>query len=146
LEEGKQLIYRSAELAEEVGFHWWCGITLGNLADRLLEAGELDEAERALVPAAEAIARIDDRVNVPFMLATAAWLAAARGDVYLAGMFWGAVERAEEQRPTPGWTAQRDYYHERVGVAGGPDFERGRAQGRALSYPEAMAAIGATVD
>jgi tetratricopeptide (TPR) repeat protein len=125
LEEGKRLIYRSAELAEEVGFHWWCGITLGNLADRLLDAGELDE---------------------PFMLATAAWLAAARGDVYRAGMFWGAVERAEEQRPTPGWTAQRDYYHERVGVAGGPDFERGRAQGRALSYPEAMAAIGATVD
>ena len=49
LDEGVRLMYESAALAEEVGFDWWRGVTLGNLADWLVEAGELDEAERALV-------------------------------------------------------------------------------------------------
>ena len=45
--EGVRLMRESAALAGEVGFHWWRGITLANLADWLLEAGQLDEAEGA---------------------------------------------------------------------------------------------------
>jgi tetratricopeptide (TPR) repeat protein len=145
-DEGVRLMYRSAELAEEVGFDWWRGVTLGNLADWLLEAGELDEAERALIPSVEVIAQIDDRVNMPIMLATAAWLAAARGDAYTAGMFWGVVERGEDQRPNPAWAAQSERYREKVEIAGGTEFERGRADGHALSYEEALDAIRAPVD
>jgi len=133
-----RLMRESADLAGEVGFDWWRGVTLGNLGYWLLEAGELDEAERALAPAAEVIARIDDRVNVPFTLACFAWLAAARGDAYSAGMLWGAIERGEELRPTPAWTRQHEHYREKVETAAGPEFERGRTHGRTLSYDEAL--------
>jgi predicted ATPase len=136
-----RLMHESADVAEEVGFHWWRGVTLGNLADWLLAAGELDEAERALVPAAEAIAQIDDRVNMPFTIAAFAWLAAARGDAHAAGVFWGALERGEELRPTAAWTPQHERYREKVEIAVGPEFEQGRARGRALSYDEAFEAI-----
>jgi predicted ATPase len=142
-EEGVRLMYESAELAAEVGFDWWRGVTLGNLTDWLLEAGELDEAERALVPSAEVIAQLDDRVNMPIVLASAAWLAAARGDTYAAGMFWGAAEHDERERPNPAWQAQRERYREKVEIAAGTEFERGRERGRTFSYEEAMDVIRA---
>ena len=144
--EGVRLMRESAALAGEVGFHWWRGITLANLADWLLEAGQLDEAESALVSAAEVIVQLDDRVNMPMALASAAWLAAGRGDAYEAGVFWGAIERGEVQVPNPAWTAHRARLLGRVAVVDGTEFDRGRAHGRTLSYAEALGRIGATVD
>jgi hypothetical protein len=97
------------------------------------------------LPSLEAIAKIDDRVNMLVTLAAAAWIAAARGDEYRAGMLWGAIEAAEERQPNPAWTRHRQY-HERVAVVSGAEFERGRVRGRTLSQTEALDVVRASVD
>jgi predicted ATPase len=145
-DEGVRLMFESAALAESVGFDWWRGVTLGSLAEWLVEAGELDEAERALVPAAEAIMAAHDRVNIPFTLAMVARIAAARGDAYRAGTFWGAVEAVEEREPTPAWTKQRRPYEDAMGAVAGPEFDRGRERGLTLTPSQALDAVRAPID
>jgi hypothetical protein len=98
------------------------------------------------LPSLEAITKIDDRVNMLVTLAAAAWIAAARGDEYRAGILWGAIEAAEERQPNPAWTKQREQYHERVAVVSGAEFERGRVRGRTLSQTEALDVVRASVD
>ena len=131
-------MYESAALAEEVGFGWWRGVTLGNLAERLVAAGELDEGERALLDSLEVIEAVDDRVNTPFAFGTALRLAAARREPLRAGVLWGAIEAIEEREPTPAWTRSRGEFEASTRVVGGDEFERGRAQGRTLTVAEAF--------
>ena len=145
-EQGVRLTYESAAIAEEVGFMWWRGVTLGNLAEWLLEAGDADAAERALVPAADAIAAVGDRVNTPFTLATAARIAAARGDAYRAGTFWGAFEAAEERDFNALWEQVREQHEAPLAAVAGLEFDRGREHGRSLSVSEALDAVRAPVD
>ena len=138
VDEGSRLMYESADLAREVGFDWWRGVTLGNLAEHLVAAGELDEAERALLDSLEVIEAVDDRVNTPFVFATAVRLAAARREPLRAGVLWGAIEAVEEREPQPAWARSRDEYEAAARVVGGDEFERGRAQGRTLTVAEAF--------
>jgi hypothetical protein len=74
----------------------------------------------------------------------AARFAVARGDAYRAGTFWGAVEAIEEREPTPAWTKQRRPYAEAMGAVAGPEFDRGRERGRAITPAEVrLAAVRA---
>ena len=136
LGEGSRLMYESADLAREVGFDWWRGVTLGNLAEQLVIAGELDEGERALLDSLEVIEAVDDRVNTPFIFATAVRLAAARREPLRAGVLWGAIEALEEQEPKPAWARSRGEYEAATRVVEGEEFERGRAQGRTMTIAE----------
>jgi hypothetical protein len=98
-----------------------------------------------LVPAAEMILSVGDRVNMPFMVAVAARIAAARDDAYRAGAFWGALEASEEREPTPAWTRQRGQYDEAMSKIAGPEFDRGCRRGRTLTLVEALQALRAPV-
>ena len=125
-------MYESADLAREVGFDWWRGVTLGNLAEQLVAAGELDEAERALLDSLEVIEAVDDRVNTPFVFATAVRLAAARCEPLRAGVLWGAIE------------ARRGAGAE-AGVGAVARRVRGRGEGRRRRRVRARAGAGRTL-
>ena len=137
-DEGVQLMYESAAVAEQVGFTWWRGVTLATVADWLVEGGEVERAGEALREALEVIRTVGDRVNTPSILATAALVAAHGGDAYRAGTLWGAVEAMEERQPTPAFAPDRPKHEESLAVAAGREFDRGREHGRALSVEEAF--------
>jgi hypothetical protein len=145
-DEGVRLMHESAALAEEVGFVWWRGVTLGSLAEWLVDHGDADEAERALLASVEVIAALGDRVNMSFVLATAARVAALRKDPYRAGTYWGALEAAEEREPSPAWSGSRAEHEAALAEVAGPEFDRGCERGGKLSLAEALDAVRTPVD
>ena len=85
-------------------------------------------------------------MSMVFSAAEVAWIAVLRGDVTTAGRIWGAIEAEEEVAPIGQWPAQRAEYHAAVRGTGGPEFERGREQGRLLSLVEAVGAGEAQIE
>jgi class 3 adenylate cyclase len=55
-----------------------------------------------------------------------------------AGTLWGAVEGEAERAPIGQWENEREEYAGYVFTVAGPEFERGRADGRATSLDEAV--------
>ena len=73
-------------------------------------------------------------------LAYFAWAAAGRGDADHAGRLWGAIE-TEERTGTVGadWeTVDREVCASALGIVGGAEFERARADGAKRSLAEAV--------
>jgi hypothetical protein len=89
---------------------------------------------------------LGDRMSMVFSAAEVAWVAVLRGDVTTAGRIWGAIEAEEEVAPIGQWPAQRAEYQAAVRGTGGPEFERGREQGRLLSLVEAVGAGEAQIE
>ena len=137
-DEGVQLMYESAAVAEEVGFTWWRGVTMATVVDWLVDAGDIERAGQALREALDVIRAVGDRVNTPAVLATAATVAAHGGDAYRAGSLWGAVQALEERQPTPAFARDRAQYEESLAAAAGREFDRGRERGRVFSLDEAF--------
>ena len=74
-----------------------------------------------------------------YLLALLARIAAQDGRLERAGVFWGAIE-AEEARGMIGqWEAEREAYAAPVLAHAGPEFERGREEGRRLSFEDGIA-------
>jgi hypothetical protein len=94
------------------------------------------------VPAREGLAiahEIRDRQGVVIGLALLAWHAAQTGSNVRAGRLWGAIEAEEGRGGGVGqWEAERTGYEERARAGSGPEFERGRVDGRATSLDEAV--------
>ena len=65
---------------------------------------------------------------------------AEAGELRRAGMFWGAVEAEEETGSLGAWYGERARFSEPLLTYEGPEFERGREEGRRLSLDEAVAA------
>jgi predicted ATPase len=130
----------SADLAGEAGFAWWRAGMLGKLADCHAEQGRLDEAENCAREACAISQALGDRLRVVRGLARLARLAAERGEPERAGLLWGAVEADEEHGPIGAWENERERYAQALAEVAGPDFERGRDQGRRLALDEAVSA------
>jgi predicted ATPase len=141
LEEGIRLGYESAAVAESVGFIWWKAVTLGEVGECLLVAGDIGRAAEALLAGIEILARVDDRVNLPIILAAVAALAARQGNADRAGRLWGAVETAAEQEPRPTTTAALAEYAPYLDAVRGDVFDRASERGRSLSIAEAVAEL-----
>ena len=73
-----------------------------------------------------------------FGLAVAAWVAAVTGRPERAGTLWGAIEGEAERAPIGQWENEQEEYAGYVFTAAGPEFERRRADGRAMSLDEAV--------
>jgi predicted ATPase len=138
VEVGAALIEQSADLAGEVGFPWWRSRMLRKLADCLLELGRRDRAELAVREALELMAQIGDHQMTVFTLARLARIAAESGRVEEAGLLWGAIEAEEERAPMGAWAKERDRLGGPVLALSGPEFERGRREGRLLSLDKAV--------
>ena len=65
-------------------------------------------------------------------------MAAARGQAERAGTLWGAVEGEAKRGRIGQWENERDEYAGHVFAVAGPEFERARADGRAMSLDEAV--------
>jgi predicted ATPase len=138
LKAGAELIEQSADLAGEVGFPWWRSRMLRKLADCELELGRPDRAELAVREALQLMAGIGDRQMIVFTIARLARIAAETGRVEEAGLFWGAIEAEEKRAPMGAWAKERNRLGAPVLALSGPEFERGRTEGRLLSLEEVV--------
>ena len=128
-------------IAREVDWPWWAQYMVANLAEVTRRLGRLDEADRY---GRDALRMADDarRPDVDGVLRSRGRLGrgALEAHVTTAARIWGAIEAEEELAPIGQWPAQRPEYEAAIRGAGGPDFERGRGQGRLLTLPEAVGA------
>ena len=118
-EHAWELTERSLELARRLGWTWWEVGRLGELAERSLEVGNVEEGERR---AREYLARareIEDRTNTIFGLGMLAWAAAERGDDQRAAVLWAAIEAEEAKASEANWAAARHKYAAHI-----PDLPR----------------------
>jgi predicted ATPase len=139
-EEALELVDRSARLAAEIGSRWWEAGSLLNGAQYALELGRVEEA-RSRACASLSIARaIGDRRGTVWALATLAAVEVGAGRAERANRIWGAIEAEELRGPIGQWEGEgeHDELAARVLAAAGPDFERERAEGRALALDEAV--------
>jgi predicted ATPase len=137
-ELGLQLIDEGIAVAREMGGTWWKVFSSMNLAGYLMQLGRLDEAEECIREALPDTLAIGERQSLLTGLAKLARIAAKTGRPDLAGTLWGAVETEEARGPIGQWESERPEYEAAVLAAAGPDFDRGRAAGRALTLDEAV--------
>jgi len=135
------LIARSAKISREVGsagmVAWWTGGMLAELAILSLNAGRVDEAEEHARESLALAEELRDRASRVLALGIHACIAAERGELERAGRLWAAVENEDAGAPLGGWRRHRQSCEARVREVAGPEFERGRAEGRALSLDDA---------
>ena len=109
------------------------------LAQLSLRAGRSDEAELNARRALTIAEQLRDRGSRVFGVGVLAVVAAERGQLERAGRLWGAVEDERVGAPLGGWRRHRTACEARILGAAGPEFERGRAEGRELALDEAVA-------
>jgi predicted ATPase/class 3 adenylate cyclase len=137
-DRGLELMAESTALAVQLGYDWWEAWNLGELAEQCFLLERWDEAGHWARPALRAAHAIGERQLLVYGLALAAVLSARAGDSERAGAMWGALETEEARGPVGQWEGEREAYARHVLVAADPDFDRGRAIGRAFSLDEAV--------
>ena len=137
-EAGVELMERSAARAADCGFVWWRAGMLGKLSDHARELGRVEEARRQASEALLLSRDLGDRLRMTRGLARLARLAAEQGEAVVAGRLWGSVEAEEAREPIGAWENERHRFAAVVLAREGPEFERGRADGRAMPLDEAV--------
>jgi predicted ATPase len=137
-EEALDLARRSGETAAEVGFTWWQMHQLYHGCEWSLELGRTNEAEAYAREALRLAAALHDRQLTVYLLALLATTAAAHGELEKAGAVWGAIETDEARGLIGQWEAEREVYAARVLEYEDEAFERGRAEGRRMTLPDAV--------
>jgi predicted ATPase/class 3 adenylate cyclase len=133
-----ELLEQAVEVVADVGFAWWQGATLLDLAEVAVGAGRMEDAERWILDGLAVLLPLRDRQLLVYGLAMLAALEAERGHAERAGQLWGAVE-AEEQRGAIGqWEHEREQYERSVLAHARPALEAGREAGRRLSLDDAV--------
>lgn len=137
-ERAYALISESAANAREAGVVWWEGGMLAELAALELNAGRVEEAETRARESLAIADRLHDRPGCVFGVGLLACVAAERGQPERAGRLWGAIEDKVAGAPLGGWRRHRETRERRIRELAGPEFERGRAEGRALTLDDAV--------
>src|SRR5205085_2054082 len=132
------LVRQSAILAREAGVPWWEGGALAEVACLSLNAGLLDEGEAHAREALTIARRLRDRAGRTLGVGLLARVAAERGLRERAGLLWGAIEDDDAFAPLGGWRRHRQTCEARVLAVAGPEFDRGRAEGRAMTLDDAV--------
>jgi hypothetical protein len=112
---------------------------LAELATLALNAGRIDEAEPRARESLRVAEQIRDHSGRVFGVGLLAVVAAERGQLERAGLLWGAIEEEGSGAPLGGWRRHRAACEARILSAAGPEFERGRSDGRELTLDEAVA-------
>jgi hypothetical protein len=137
-ERAYALISESASVAREAGIVWWEGGMLAELAALELNADRVEEAETHARESLAIAERLHDRPGRVFGVGLLAWAAAARGERERAGRLWGAIEYQLPGAPLGGWRRHREACELRIRGLAGSEFDRGLAEGRALTLGEAV--------
>jgi predicted ATPase len=133
-----ELIEQSAAMGREVGVPWWESGMLAELASLSLGAGRIGEAETRARESLALAEQLRDRPGRVFGVGLLAWVAAERGQSERAGRLWAAVEDEDAGAPLGGWRRHHQACEARVREAAGPAFDRGYAQGRAMTLDDAV--------
>ncbi len=133
------LVRESAMLARESGVPWWESGALAELACLSLNAGLLDEGEAHARESLALADRLRDRPGRIFGVGLLARVAAERGLRERAGLMWGAIEGEDAIAPLGGWRRHRQTCEARILKLVGGEFDRNRAEGRALTLDDAVA-------
>jgi tetratricopeptide (TPR) repeat protein len=137
-QRGYELITDSARMAREVGLRWWESGALAELACLALNAGRIDEAEALARESLRLAKELHDRAGRVFGVGLLARIAAERGQSERAGRLWGSIEDEDVAAPLGGWRRHRQECEARIREAAGDEFERGRAEGCALTLDDAV--------
>jgi tetratricopeptide (TPR) repeat protein len=140
------LVRRSAALANQAGVPWWESGALAELACLSLNVGLLEEGEARARESLELANRHRDRPGRIFGVGILARVAAERGQLERAGRLWGAIEDEDAGAPLGGWRRHRQRCEGRIRGLSGPDFDGGRAEGRASTLDEAVSLALSTPD
>jgi predicted ATPase/class 3 adenylate cyclase len=142
LAEAYRLARQYLESIRAIGVEWMIVIALTNLAELEVKHRDIEQAERHLNEALELAARMEDRQNTIFTLATLALAARARGDEERAGWLWGAIDAESARAPIGRWDTQyREEYERQVLDGAGADFARGLEAGRGTTIEAVVATI-----
>ena len=145
-DRARELIEKSGALAREIAVPWWESGMLAELAQLALNAGRVDEGERRARESLALADQIRDRAGRVFGVGLLARVAVERGQFERAGRLWGAIENEDAGAPLGGWRRHRQRCAERVRGAAGHEFERGYAEGRALTFDDAVSLALASAD
>ena len=132
------LVHESARLASEASVPWWQSGALAELACLSLNAGLVAEAEARARDSLEIAHRLRDRPGRIFGVGILAGVAAEHGQSERAGRLWGAIENEQAGAPLGGWRRHRNAVERRILELAGPEFERGRAEGRVSTLDDAV--------
>jgi predicted ATPase/class 3 adenylate cyclase len=133
------LVRNSVALAREAGVPWWESGALAELAALSLDAGLVDEGEAHARESLVIAEGLRDRSGRVFAVGLLARVAAERDQPARAGLLWGAIEDDDVMAPLGGWRRHRSICEAVVLGVAGPEFDRARAEGRAVSLDEAVA-------
>ena len=133
------LVRESATLAREAAVPWWESGALAELACLSLNAGLLDDGEEHARESLGIAEQLRDRPGRIFGVGILARAAAERGQRERAGRLWGAIEDEDAGAPLGGWRRHRAACEARIREAAGLEFERGYAEGSALTLDDAVA-------
>jgi predicted ATPase len=140
VEQSVALMRRGLELSRQLALEWFETTALINLGEFELKLGRFGDAERDACAALALARRTHDRQSMVFALATLALAARAQGVDERAGLIWGAIEAEAERAPIGVWdTHYREEYEPQIVNDAGPGFERGLADGRRMTFDEAVA-------
>jgi predicted ATPase len=139
LDEALDLARQSAAAAASIDFDWFRAGALLDAAEVALRLGQAEEATECAEDVLRLSEAIGDRRGVAYGLTCLACVAAHGKDAERAGRLWGAVEAESERSWIGQWEQEREDYAARLASAGGPEFERGREEGRRLSLENAVA-------
>jgi hypothetical protein len=103
-----------------------------------MKLGDLDAAEEDLAEGLAVMWDVQDLVNLPIILMSAAVLAATVDDPVRAGTLWGATQAEAERAPRPTTTANLAQYEPHLEPIRGGVFEDACRHGRTLSLEEAV--------
>jgi predicted ATPase len=128
---------QSIALLERIGHNWLLRGALIESADLARELGQMEKAQERAREGLRVAISFSDRQGTVYSLATLAQAFTAAGRLERAGCVWGALEAEAERAPIGSWERQRDEVAETV-VRDDPAFERGREEGRRLSFDDAV--------
>ncbi len=132
------LVRESAALAHEAGSPWWQSGALAELACLSLNAGLLEEGEARARESLAIAVQLRDRPGRIFGVGILARVAAERRQLERAGRLWGAIEDDDAVAPLGGWRRHRKECEDRIRELAGSEFDRGLAEGRALTLDDAV--------
>ena len=143
VDTGVDLLGKAADMAADVGWHWWRAGVLATLALVGVDRGDLDTAALNSKEAVHLILQDESKRRTFLPLTVLARIDLARRDVRRAGLVWGALEAEAERAPDRVWQRVRPEYARQLLRETDPEFLTALEEGRRLDLWDAVAlAIG----
>jgi predicted ATPase len=137
LERAVDLNEQSIVMLDQIGHIWLLRGALLESADLARELGQMQKAAERAREGLRVAQSLSDRQGIVWGVGTLAQVLTATGELERAGRLWGALEAEADRAPIGEWEMLR-MEAERTIVRDEPEFERGREEGRRLTFDNAV--------